>query len=118
LRIAHDLNQVNIVIKSILNNSTALPSLVKVIRLGRPQINKPRPIKVVFNPISDACDILKNKNNLSSDHPTISVSSDCTQNQRDYLLKLREQLTTHSSKGEVGLTINPNNYLLRVYPKL
>jgi len=78
--------------------------------LGRPQINKPRPIKVVFNPISDAFDILKNKSNPSTDHPTISVSSDRTQNERDYMLKLHVQLTMHSSKGEVGLVINPNNY--------
>ncbi|KAF0746240.1 PHD-type domain-containing protein, partial [Aphis craccivora] len=73
LRIAHDLNQVNMVIKSILNNSTALPSP------------------------------FKNKSNPSTDHPTISVSSDRTQNERDYMLKLHVQLTMHSSKGEVGL---------------
>lgn len=105
LRITHDLNQVNIVIKSILNNATTLPSPVKVIRLGRSQSNKPRPLKVVFNSVSDVFDILKNKRNLSIDHPNVSVSSDRTQIQRDYMQKLREQLTTRSSNGENGLTI-------------
>lgn len=104
-RIANDLNQVKIVISSILNNTGNQPALVKVIRLGRYQGNKTRPLKVVLNSISDTFDILKNKNNLAAHHPTISVSSDRTQHQRDGMKRLRDELALRSSNGEDELII-------------
>jgi len=84
-----------------------LPSPVKVIRLGRIQaVSKPRPLKVMFNSISDAFDILKNTKSFSANHPTISVSSDRTQNQRDYIIqKLCERFASRTSNGDNGLKI-------------
>lgn len=87
------MNQVKIVIKSILSNYTVLPSPVKVIRLGRNQAIKLRPLKMIFYSISDAFDTLKNKKNLSADHPLINVSSDRISHQRGCMKNCINELT-------------------------
>jgi len=54
---------------------------LKVIRLGRYQSGKLRPIKAVFSTSSNTFDILKNKRKLSLHVPPsrINISSDRTQ---------------------------------------
>ncbi|KAL4118938.1 hypothetical protein QTP88_011816 [Uroleucon formosanum] len=80
---------------------------LKVIRLGRYQSDKLRPIKAVFPTSSNTFDILKNKRKLSLQVPPSrkNISSDCTLHQRDSMRKLREELAARSSNGETGLTI-------------
>lgn len=53
------------------------------------QLNKPRPLIITFNSISEAFNIMKNKIKLLYRYATIPLSSDCTQYQRDYMKKLR-----------------------------
>jgi len=48
---------------------------------------------------------MKNKTKLLSQYPMISLSSDRTQYQRDHMKKLREELASRISKGEIDLTI-------------
>jgi hypothetical protein len=104
-RTEFDLIQVNNVIKSILVECNIIP--IKVIRLGRYQKDKSRPIKVTFSSTSDIYEILKNKRKLSQLAPpsSINISTDRTQYQRDFMKKLRDELTVRNSNGEAGLTI-------------
>lgn len=62
-RISFDLVQINNVIKTILVDSSIIPK--KVIRIGRLQAGKSRPIKVIFDSKSNVFDIIKNKRKLS-----------------------------------------------------
>jgi len=104
-RIAHDINQINNTIKSIGVDSEIVP--LKVIRLGRYQSGKLRPIKAVFSTSTNTFDILKNKRKLSLHVPPsrINISSDRTLLQRDSMKKLRDELAARSSNGETGLII-------------
>lgn len=88
VRIAHDREQINNILATIseLNNSVPVP--IKVIRIGRYQLNKPRPILITFSSISEAFSIMKNKIKLLSRYPNISLSSDRTQYQREHMKKL------------------------------
>lgn len=106
VRISHDRNQVNSILQTIFTDTgTVIPVPLKVIRLGRYLSNKPRPLKVVFNSISESFDVIRNKKKLSTQYPLISLGSDRTQYQRNLMKKLREELSTRISSGEQGLTI-------------
>jgi len=48
---------------------------------------------------------MKNKTKLLSRYPTITLSSDRTQYQRDHIKKLREKLASRISNGNLDLTI-------------
>lgn len=86
-------------------DSDILP--LKIIRLGRYESDKLRPIKAVFSTSSNTFEILKNKRKLSLLVPPsrINISSDRTLYQRDFMRKLREELAARSSNGETGLII-------------
>ncbi|CAI6360305.1 unnamed protein product [Macrosiphum euphorbiae] len=105
-RISFDLVQINNVIKTILVETSIIPK--KVIRIGRSQAGKSRPIKVIFDSKSDVFDIIKNKRKLSqcnSSLSSINISTDRTLYQRETMKKLREELNQRTSKGEMDLTI-------------
>jgi hypothetical protein len=105
-RISFDLVQINNVIKTILVDTSIIPK--KVIRIGRSQAGKSRPIKVIFDSKSDVFDIIKNKRKLSqcnSSLSSINISTDRTLYQREAMKKLREELKQRTSKGEMDLTI-------------
>lgn len=63
-RIAHDCDQGNIILATIIKSTNSVPVLIKVIRISRYQSNKPRPKIITFGSISEAFNIMKNKNNL------------------------------------------------------
>lgn len=104
-RISFDLVQINNVIKNILVDTSINP---KVIRIGRSQAGKSRPIKAIFDSKSDVFDIIKNKRKLSqcnSSLSSINISTDRTLYQRETMKKLREELNQRTLKGEMDLTI-------------
>ncbi|CAI6348838.1 unnamed protein product [Macrosiphum euphorbiae] len=105
VRIAHDREHVNNFLATIAESTNSVPVPIKVIRIGRYQSNKPRPLIITFGSVSDAFNIMKNKTKLLSRYPMISLSSDRTQYQRDHMKKLREELASRISKGEIDLTI-------------
>lgn len=80
----------------------------KVIRVGRMQTGKSRPIKVIFDSKSDIIDIFNNERKLlqcNAPLSSINISSDRTRYQREAMKKLREELIQRTSKGEIDLTI-------------
>lgn len=106
-RLSYDNKQVNSTIASILVDTDNLPTPLKVIRLGRYQPGKLRPIKAIFESDSIVFDIIRNKNKLTHSNPpsTIYISTDRTPYQRDYMKSLKEELMTRTKNGEAGLTI-------------
>ncbi|KAL4130755.1 hypothetical protein QTP88_008147 [Uroleucon formosanum] len=73
VRIAYNHDQVNNILATITDSTNSVPLPIKVIQ--------------AFN-------IMKNKIKLLSRYPTISLSSDRTQYQRDHMKKLREELAS------------------------
>jgi len=104
-RFAHDCDQRNNILATMVESTSSVPVPIKVICIGRYQSNKPRSIIITFSSISEAFNIMKNKNNLLSRYPTISLSSDSTQYQRDHMKKLHEELASRTLNREIDLTI-------------
>jgi len=76
----------------------------KVIRIGRTQAGKSRPIKVIFDFKSYVFDIIKNKLKLlqcNAPIPSINTSTDRTLYQRETMKKLCDELNQRTSKGEM-----------------
>ncbi|XP_050507517.1 transcriptional regulator ATRX-like [Diabrotica virgifera virgifera] len=84
-------------------------NLKHVFRLGKKTnvVNaKPRLIKVVLNSETEVLNILKNKNKVDKTVlGNLQIKSDLTKLQRDYLLKVRTELTSRVANGETNLTI-------------
>lgn len=79
---------------------------VEVIRLGKPDANKPRLIKVILPKPDDCKNILRNKHKLNNmAHKNIKITDDKTPNQLKHLNNLREELKNRISAGEINLTI-------------
>jgi len=105
-RLAHDSNLVNVVIK-VINSDNNITKPLKVVRLGKHDQNKTRPIKAAFSSAADVFDILKSKKKLLSSQPpsTIRISSDRTLFQRNFMKKLRDELESRKNNGEEYLII-------------
>jgi len=93
------------VIDSIITGGNIRPS--KVIRLGIYDKNNPRPIKALFSTPADVFEILKSKRKLLSLQlpSTIGISTDRTLYQRNYMKKLRDELESRRTNGEIDLII-------------
>lgn len=103
-----DLNHINNIISILLSDTSRdIPVLLKVIRLGRYQHGKMRPIKTIFSMATDVFDIIRNKKKIShSNLPSIiNISTDRKPNQRESMKKLREELASRTNDGAIGLTI-------------
>lgn len=74
-----------------------------VIRLGKPNSNKPRPIKIILKSRESALEILRSQKKLMNSK--IRIKSDLTPMQREYLRSLGEQLEERRKKGERDITI-------------
>lgn len=104
-RVNHDSNLVINIIDSIITDGNIRPSIV--IRLGIHGKNNPRPIKAVFSTPADVFEILKSKKKFLSLQPpsTIGISSDRTLYQRNSMKKLRNELESRRTNGEIDLII-------------
>lgn len=90
--------------------SSELDYAFKSYRIGRPNKDKHRPLKVVFKNTSTVADFCKNFNpadlkNLDSDLHDVSLSRDRTPTERKYLNELRDTLKARTEGGETDLTI-------------
>lgn len=81
------------------------PEPVKIIRLGKYQKDKSRPIKACFASADTAKTILRNKSKINDESSKIKCYSDQTPNQKRYLSNLREELSRRTDNGEQDLTI-------------
>lgn len=99
-RIAHDSNVVSNIIDSIIIGDKNIKP-VKLLRLGIRVQDKTRSIKAIFSSSIDVFEKLKSKKKLLSLNPpsNISISSDRTLYQRNYMKKLREELESRRSSA-------------------
>lgn len=118
-RVKHDEEEVdkllNLVIQSNHIPATNLPSF-KAFRLGKPTPQKIRPLKVVFSSPSIALNILSQKKFVNLPN-SISISSDRTQSQRDYMQHLRSELEERQ-KTEDNLIIKYINSVPKIVKNL
>lgn len=83
---------------------------VKLLRVGKPQLNKKRPVKLIFENDRDAREFLKS---FSTDSATridqcfssVRAFRDRTPREMDHLNSLRTELSRRQSAGEKDLTI-------------
>lgn len=83
------------------------PVVSNVLRIGKFDVAKSRPVKIVFQTESEVHDVIKNAGKLrnSSDFERISISFDRTPKQLLRYKALRSELQDRLSKGERGLKI-------------
>ena len=97
------------IVKDILNlvgvglNGETIDKL-KIIRVGKSEPNKQRPIKVIFPTKEDARKLLINKNKLNPDSG-MYIKYDQTSMQRSYLKNLLQDLQKRTDNGETDLKI-------------
>lgn len=89
-------------VKEIVSTVSDADKVKKIFRVGKTG-DRPRPIKVILSDSDTAIQILKNRSRINN--PQISVRSDLTTVQRDYLKELRDQLNQRIADGEANLTI-------------
>lgn len=90
-------------VKTILADFPVDWSSVKLFRLGKFSVGRNRPIKVLFNSVSDAKQILRNRNRLKV--PGIKIHADETKAQRDYFHKVKSRLDELIAGGDNSKTI-------------
>lgn len=95
----HDEIEIMKVIKSLYEDC---PKPIKIMRLGKYIPNKSRPLKVCFDNINSPKNLLRNKAKLT--HP-ITIYSDQTPTQKQYLQSLKEELNKRMQNGEQNLVI-------------
>lgn len=101
-RRSHDMNEIKKVLKSIIPDC-AEP--VKIIRLGKYDVKKTRPIKACFATSESPRLILRNKSNATKGTTRIKFFSDETPYQKKAMQNLRDDLKQRVEAGEKDLTI-------------
>lgn len=112
-RVAHDKELIVKLIQSVAPNLIQLGD-IKLVRVGKPNKNKSRPLKVIFQSDADAQVLIKHFSQdtaIKTDRTFagVTVSRDRTPGERDYLKKLRSELEMRNENGERGLTIKYRN---------
>lgn len=98
----YDKSQINDVIRSIIPDC---PAPIKVIRLGKYDSNKSRPIKVCFEEPSVPKLVLKNKSIIQEKSIKVKIYSDQTPYQKRVMQSLKDELKNRTEAGEKDLTI-------------
>lgn len=86
---------------------------IKVLRLGRYQPEKIRPVKVIFESKETALRVLKRRTNLDRSR-AVYIKSDQTPMQRKYLKDLIRELESRTEKGETDLRIKYLNSMPKI----
>ncbi|KAL0810050.1 hypothetical protein ABMA28_010870 [Loxostege sticticalis] len=94
----------NDVLRIITSLSTEIPKPIKVFRIGKYKLGKNRSLKVCFDGIGPAKQLLRNKDKLPDD---IKIYSDQTPAQQHYLKVLKDELKRRENNG---LTYQLPNY--------
>lgn len=111
-RIKIDKNEVTSVIKQIDNN---FPEPERILRLGKYDVKKTRPIKLCFKSQEIAKSILRNRNNIKTEN--IKIYSDQTPKQQKYLKNLKDELNRRQEKEEKNLIIKYHNGVPQIVKK-
>lgn len=111
VRVKHDNVIAGKLIAIVLPNQTIK---FKTIRVGKPNRDKHRPLKVIFNDDTDARNFIthfaeEEVKKLDDIFANISISRDRTVQERQYLKNLRSELDRRIKGGEKGLTIRYRN---------
>lgn len=99
------------ILKTVFSDVIPNPAAMYVKRLGEFDANKDRPILMDAGSILKKIEILKKKNDISSKignatrNATVSISSDRTTAQREYLKEVLASLDQRKQKGEKNITI-------------
>lgn len=88
-----------------------IPKPIKVIRIGKYNPAKDRRIKVCYDKLGPAKQLLRHKSKLPEN---IKIFSDQTPAQQKYLQTLKEELTRRSNEGESDLTIKYINGMPKI----
>lgn len=107
---AHDAQIVKDILNCVCGDQRAETIMVqlKIIRLGKYDPNKQRPIKIVFPSKEEARKMLVNKNKLPKESGKY-IKYDLTSMQRTYLKNLLEEMQQRTEKGEANLKIKYMN---------
>lgn len=108
-RINIDKNKVISVIKEI---DTNFPEPEKILRLGKYNAKKTRPVKVCFKQQEIAKSILRNRNSVKTE--SIKIYSDQTPRQQKYLKNLKNELNRRLQGEEKNLIIKYFNGIPRI----
>lgn len=90
-----DREQVESTLRDICNNP---PEIVKTTRIGKPNVNNARALRVVFNSSNDVSTIVRNRSKLKGKR--IYVNYDLTKTQRDTEKSVQRELRDRRNKGE------------------
>lgn len=96
----HDKNEVLSVIRSIMDN---VPAPKKIIRLGKLNPTKNRPLKIYFDCSQIPKQLMKNKGKITN--KDIKIYADLTPTQQNNLKLLRQDLCNRQENGETDITI-------------
>lgn len=80
---------------------------IKVLRIGKQQSNRNRPIKIICESENDAVQLLRS--NASDILPNFKFRSDKTQRQREYFQEIRNELNRRKQNGETNIVIKYRN---------
>lgn len=111
-RVSHDRNQLLELGQVIGFNFNF--EVTKLLRIGRPKKNNPRPLKIVFRNEMDVRDFLgrfsgANLKDGNGGFSSLSASRDRTIRERKHLNSLRAELEARVKKGEKDITIKYRN---------
>lgn len=101
-RKTHDENSVKKILLEMDRDGNYSSKVMTVLRLGRREDGKTRPLKVVLASRQDAILVLKNK---SKANRLVRIYDDKTPKQREELQQLRDTLKARTELGETNLTI-------------
>lgn len=106
------------VVKEVLQNlgmENKSENIIKVLRVGRGNTKKARPIKVILSSSQMVKDILKTKSRLYGSD--LRISLDLTKIQQEQLRVIKAELKNRQEKGEKNLTIRYINGVPKVEVK-
>lgn len=107
-RRAHDKAEVEKILSAL---DEQCPEPVKLIRLGKYNQEKSRPIKAIFKSKEEAVTVLRKRNDVPEN---VKIVSDETPMQKKYLYELKDQLKLREENGETNLRIKYVNGIPRI----
>lgn len=93
---------------AILNKDLAAEKILKVLRLGKKNENRPRPLKVVFSDSRVAKEVLVSGNKMANRH-AYKIKNDLTVMQRDCISRVVTELNRRKAEGEENLILKYRN---------
>lgn len=118
INLADKINEDKLVVTDVLEKldiQNGMDQILKVIRVGRPGGNRPRPLKIVLSNSQVVKKALKSKSKLYSTN--YRISQDQTQLQQNQFKSVKSELKIRVDKGEADLIIKYFNGVPKVVKK-